>query len=78
MIRATADMVDGGKLVLLGLSKRNLELLAKERPIMIAGSTMDIPFDIIVFAGEDEAAMIDQLKEFIGPGTKFTVLGKPS
>lgn len=64
-----------GHLVLgIGLTHKNLELLKDGKPILIDGHEMGLGdvCKVIVFAGETEEALHNELKErgMIGPETK--------
>lgn len=57
---------DGREVLILGLSFENMERLKKDRPIVIWREEINIPFDIIIFAGETEESMA---KDVAGPNT---------
>lgn len=65
MIKMTAIKDDGGKVLFLGLSRKNLELLTARKPIKITGKDVGCDHDVYVFFGETEDAM---LAELIGCG----------
>jgi len=46
----------------LGLSAGNLKRLPNDEPIWVHGEELGIDFDIIIFAGETEESMADDLR----------------
>jgi len=44
-----------------------------KRLISLKNEKYQIGFDIVIFSGETEATMTDELHEIIGPDTKVTV-----
>jgi hypothetical protein len=76
MIKATADLPGGRKLLVLGLSYANLDEFRKhprDTFIKVSGKETGLPVDIMLFSGETEAAMAEMLGELIGPDTKVHV-----
>jgi hypothetical protein len=69
MIKFTGITKDGGRLIGLGLSRANCERLLFHRPIKIdLRSDLNIPWkgEILLLAGETEATLTHELREFIG------------
>lgn len=66
MIKARA-----GEVVIFGLSERNLELLRKGMPIKINMTELGLTGTILIFYGKTEEAMYEELKELVGPETKY-------
>jgi len=57
---------NGRKVVLIGLSRGNLEALLAEMldtHIRVSGKEMGIPFDILIFSGETEMEMATSLAQ---------------
>jgi hypothetical protein len=73
MLKGVANLDNGRKLVIIGLSDKNIRLLQENKPIPILGTEMDVEFDILVFAGSTEKDLLDKLREFIGPNTKIDI-----
>jgi len=46
---------------LIGLSHGNLDRLREDKPIVIDGSQIGLGFDVLIFAGETEESMAQQL-----------------
>jgi hypothetical protein len=60
MLKGIAEEKDGRKVVLIGLSRKNLEILMAEMldtHIRVSGKEMGIPMDILIFSGETEEVM---------------------
>lgn len=69
MIKFKADGQDG-PLLGFGLSENNVRELKKGRPISVDLREMGLPGGrLMIFWGETEAAMAEELREFIGPDT---------
>jgi len=66
MIKARA-----GELVIFGLSALNLERLREGRPIKIEMSELGLPGTVLIFYGETEEKMREDMAELIGPDTVF-------
>lgn len=71
MIKAVATGADGVPLLILGLSRRNTELLLEGKPISVdmLGIT-GLKAKILIIAGETEEALTEQLKPFITADTR--------
>ena len=63
------------RLVVLGLSHKNLDELRKGRPIKFGGDTVRLDDDIefLIFAGENERAMQREFEDLIGPETEVFI-----
>jgi hypothetical protein len=48
--------------IILGLSFENLRRLKQDKPIVIWKEEMDLPHDIIIFAEETEAKLIEAVR----------------
>lgn len=72
MIKFTITKQGGGKLYGLGLSRKNCEKLLEGLPIKVSLFEMggDTGDEVLLMAGETEAAIRKELEEFIGPDTK--------
>jgi hypothetical protein len=59
------------RLVVLGLSHKNLDELRKERPIKFNGSTVGLEDDIeiLIFSGQTEQTIQRDFAQLIGPDT---------
>ena len=76
MIKASATLPDGRKLLLIGLSFKNLDKFYAEPGdtyIRIDGKAMDLPVDVLIFSGQTEAHMQEKMAGVIGPHTKVHV-----
>ncbi len=72
MIKFTAASKTGITLVGLGITKANVDQLKLGRPIVVKGNSMGIKNqDIMIFYGETLESLQEQLKPFIGDGTKI-------
>lgn len=78
MLKATAKGKNGTVLI-LGLSHANLDKLRADGTngfIRIVGAEMGLPIDIMITAGETEAALAHDLDDLIGPDTEVHVSSK--
>jgi len=67
-------IVKNGKNVLgVGLSHRNLELLAEGKPIVIDAAEMRVTNvdEIFIFSGKTEQHMLAEMEGMIGPDTEI-------
>ncbi len=73
MIKFTADMNGGRKLIGIGLTAGNIERLKQGKPIHISLEEMGLPWraDIGILYGETEDSLREELSEFI---TEKTVI----
>lgn len=72
MIKASAVGKGGKPLLLLGLSRKNTELLLDGKPISIElKGLIGLEATVLLIAGETEGAMLSQLRSLMGPGTRF-------
>ena len=66
----------GRRVFMVGLEMDDLDQF-REKPgkrlISLKNEKYQIGFDIVIFSGETEATMTDELHEIIGPDTKVTV-----
>ena len=78
MLKATAKGKNGTVLI-IGLSHANLDKLRADGTdgfIRIVGTEMDLLIDIMITAGETEAAMAHDLGYLIGPDTEDYISSK--
>jgi hypothetical protein len=78
MIKAKGKF-KGRDTLFIGLSFGNLDKFRAEPLdtfITIDGKETGLPFDVMIFSGETEAAMADMMAESIGPDTKVHVSPK--
>jgi hypothetical protein len=78
MITARATGEDGREIIVLGITKGNIERLQQGQPIDVrAESHPGFPEKLVIciFYGEDERALTEQLKPLLGEETK--VIGVP-
>jgi hypothetical protein len=63
------------RLVVLGLSHKNLDKLREGQPIKFNGAAVRLDDDIefLIFAGETEQAMQKEFAQFIGPDTEVHI-----
>ena len=76
MIKATGKGPTGRDTLFVGLSFGNLDKFRAEPLdtfIMIQGSEVGLPFDVMIFSGETEAQMADLMAQGFGPDTKVIV-----
>jgi hypothetical protein len=74
MLKMYADGEKDGKpvrLVVLGLSHKNLDKLREGLPIKFNGDQAGLPADVevLIFAGESEQTMQRELADLVGPET---------
>lgn len=68
MLKAMVQKADGGHLVILGLSRRNCELLLEGKPIRVKASDVGIPEstdEIWLMGGESEEAIKAELAKSV-------------
>jgi hypothetical protein len=63
------------RLVIFGLSYKNLDKLREGRPIKFSGSTcrLDDDIEFLIFAGESEQEMQRKFADLIGPDTEVHI-----
>jgi hypothetical protein len=74
VIKAFMKLPNNRMLLLLGLSKTNIERLQAKQPIHFCGEGVGLPnLDVAIMFGETEQAMYDELKEngMVGEGTSI-------
>jgi hypothetical protein len=54
---------DNGEVILIGLSKGNMEELLKNRPILKTKEETDLPVTILIVGGETEEEILIELSE---------------
>lgn len=72
MIKFTATNEQGKPIYGFGLSYANLRLLKKGKPILVDLAQMGSEGQVLIFAGETEQEMYDQIKHRIGTHTKIS------
>lgn len=65
MLKAKGTVEGGKPLYVLGLSDRNLQLLAMGRPIVVDLAEFGAIGTVLIFNGPTEEAMQEALKDFI-------------
>jgi hypothetical protein len=60
-----------GDTVLFGLSETNMVRLREGKPIKIDMSELGLPGSVIIFYGETEEKMRDDIAQFVGPDTNY-------
>jgi hypothetical protein len=73
MITANATGPDGRRLILLGITRENVDRLIAQQPIHVAADTHPgFPADlsIVIVFGETERVLVEHLKPMIGDETK--------
>jgi hypothetical protein len=63
MIKFKAGIGSGRELVGFGLTEKNVEQMKLGRPIHVMGVEMGIPYDVMIFYGETERAMYEDIKK---------------
>jgi len=63
MIKFTARAANGRQIAGFGITEKNVEQLKKGYPIMIWGHDIGVPFDIMIYYGETEQILADQLRD---------------
>ena len=67
-------LIDGDrKMLVLGLSKLNIERLKAGYPIVVDDLVDRIGKEIFIFSGDTEQSMANDLQEFIGPDSRVKV-----
>ena len=75
MIKAMAEG-NGRTILVLGLSYGNLKKFHDEpgeTMIRIDGKELGLPIDVLIFSGENDAALGHFMAQFIGPETKLHI-----
>ena len=72
MIKAVAKLPDGREVLVIGLSRRNTELLLDGKPISfnLADLGVDGP-NVVLIGGETEALLVEQLTVIMGRGVEI-------
>lgn len=85
MITATATGDDGKRVIVLGISRENVNRLIEGKPIRVGAVTHPgFPEDmhIVIFFGETERTLVEEFKELINDDTKIVTVprkgGQPS
>lgn len=77
MLKMYADGEKDGKpvkIVVFGLSHKNLEKLREGKPIVVKGTDVGLEdVQIMIFAGKDEQTMQREFAQFIGPDTEVHI-----
>jgi hypothetical protein len=69
MIQMVLDGRDGVPVVMLGLTRENIDRLLTGQPVFIRGAALGVPtVNIAITAGEDEKAILDALRDAGMPG----------
>ena len=72
MVKAGANTSDGGRVMVLGITKENVRRLQEGQPIRVRGEEVGVPnVTIVIMYGEDNKAIGKQLEEAgieIAPG----------
>jgi hypothetical protein len=72
MLIATTQSKEGHKVLILGLSQRNIELLQQGRPIHKDGSEAGLDSDVLILYGKTDEDLVRELTPLIGPDTRIT------
>lgn len=72
MIKMSGTGANGREQLIIGLSEGNLGRLREGKPIIIHGEEWGQKFDMMIFWGANEQAMVELVKPFIGPETHVT------
>ena len=73
MLRAESKYKDGRKLIILGLSFKNLELLKEGKPILSDIKDQEV---IMIHSEKDEKTLYNSFKPFIGKKTDIIISDK--
>lgn len=63
MIKAVATGADGRTMILLGLSKMNVQKLKEQKPIMLQLEEFGIRASLLILYGETDAAIVEEIKK---------------
>lgn len=63
MIKFSAASSTGRKILGIGLSSRNIDLLMDDKPIFVDGQKLDFPTDLIILYGTTEEEIVEKMKE---------------
>ena len=64
---------DGRKMLVLGLSKINIQRLQAGKPIVVDDLIEQIDMEILIFTGDTEQSMARDMEEFVGPKTQVRI-----
>jgi len=70
MIKATMQTSEGKNILLLGLSKENVNKLKLGKPIHVTGSEVGLENDVLLVYGDTEAEIYKELQPLIGTTTR--------
>lgn len=79
MLKAVGALPDNKKLLVLGLSFKDIEILMAhplDDHIRVRGAQVGLDLDVLIFVGRDEAAMTQAISRMIGPDTKVHISDK--
>jgi len=79
MITTRSTGPDGQEIILLGITRGNVEQLMKGRPIRVSAAThpgFPLNLSFLIVYGETERALVDALKPMIGADTKLIATPK--
>lgn len=60
-----------GSIFLFGLTASNIKKLQEKKPIYFKSDKMGITGEILIMFGETEAAIMEELRDFVGPDTEI-------
>jgi hypothetical protein len=66
---SAANPKTGRDMLVIGLSEGNLQRMREGKPVHIHGEEWGQKFDLMIFWGETEQAMVKMVEPFIGPET---------
>lgn len=74
MFRGGATTRDGKKLIMFGLTKKNIERLQNDEPIAVPLDQWGITNTrVVIFAGDTEESIVTDLLQLVGPDTKIDI-----
>ena len=64
-----AGETEKGPLFILGLSHANLDRMRAGQPVKVDLTELGYSGDVVIFTGETEESMAEEMRELIGPKT---------
>jgi len=71
MIKGKANQENGRELVILGISQENVTRLKEGKPIMVHGTEIKIPVDIMIYYGATDQDLVKQMRPAMETDTRI-------